>query len=487
MIASPLLLLQSCEEKIRAGDDAVVVKELLQVETSELPRELRLGFANLCRRVGLINVGLKILAPVVQQNRKNRGLEPSPAERAEYAVLLQRTGAVQEALRILKSIDKKLLPQAGLLQSFCHFNRWEYAEALPLLKSYLASSLEPYQHLVGRVNLAAALIITNQLDEAEAVLEQNILQAQSEGHSRLLGNCHELRTQVHLGRGHFAKAEADLEVASKLFTGAGGLDLFFVQKWKAILNSLETGSTEQIQGLLAAARDRRDWESLREATLFSLKADFKRAEFNHLFFGTPFVSYRERIQTYLGQGPNSSSYILGSHESGVLDLQSGVLSGRTSSLKAGRKIHQVIEVLLRDFYRPLSLGGLFAELFPEDHFDVFSSPNRVHQLIWRTRDWLAANQVPVEIFEEGGHYSIRMTGSFGFQISLMHEAPSAEHVRLQELCQHYQPGQYFTSNEASAALGLSVTSFKRWASWGLERGRLQKTGAGPGTLYKIAA
>ncbi|MFN7728729.1 MAG: hypothetical protein ACK5P7_06210 [Bdellovibrio sp.] len=112
---------------------------------------------------------------------------------------------------------------------------------------------------------------------------------------------------------------------------------------------------------------------------------------------------------------------------------------------------------------------------------------RVHQLIWRTREWLEAHQIPIEIVEDRGHYSIKITGVFGVRIALAHGAPSAESVRLLELGQVYRPGQYFTSAEASKTLGISVTSFKRLDAWGVQQFRLEKTGAGPGTLYKIAS
>ncbi|MBX2993428.1 MAG: hypothetical protein KF681_01345 [Bdellovibrionaceae bacterium] len=478
-------LLQICEDKVRTGEDSWAVRELSRLDSAEIPRELRLGFANLCRRLSMINVGLKILAPVVLQSRDFRGLAPSAAEKSEYAVLLQRTGAVPEALRLLESIDQRQWPQALLLQAFCHFNRWEYEASLPLLHRYLESSLDPYARLVGEVNLAAALIVVHRLEEAEDLLARTLQSTHDMGHHRLRGNCFELRNQIHLARGHFLKARADLTQSLEIFKGVGGLDSFFAFKWKAVLDSLESQEPSLLRPLMALANERRDWETAREAALFAQKAGFDRDGFHHLYFGTPFAGYRERIERYLGQRPSKADWILGPEDAPRLDLETG--HGNVNELKSGHKVHQVLAALLRDLYRPSSLGGLFNELFPGEHFNAYSSPDRIHQLLARTRRWIEQESLPFDLTEDAGHYRLQIRGDFAFRLSLHPQSPKTDQVRLIALREKLPAGQYFTSAEGSAVLGLSVSSFKRWAARALEAGSLQRAGQGSGTLYKVAA
>lgn len=479
-----LQLLEQCESYVRAGEDSLAVRELSRLECADIPRALRLGYANLCRRLSLIAQGLKILSPVVLQNRDFRGRAPSAAETAEYAVLLQRTGAVSEALRLLQSLDPREWPQTRLLQAFCHFNRWEYEAALPLLHQYLDSPIDAYARFVGQVNQAAALIVVGRLEEAEPLLAGMLQRTQELGHHRLRGNCFELRSQIHLSRGHFSKARLDLEEALEVFKGVGGLDSFFAMKWQAVLDTLESGDPTKIAPLIETAKQRRDWETVREATLFAQKACFDRQGFHHLYFGTPFPGYRDRIERYLGQKPSREDFILGSESAPRLDLETG-LGG--VELKGGSKIHQVLAALLRDLYRPQSLGGLFDELFPGEHFNVESSPNRVHQLLARTRRWLVQEGLAVRVVEDQSHYALQVQGDFAFRLSIQTSRPDVDQVRLQTLRARLPVGPYFTSAEATSILALSSSSFKRWAARAVEDGHLQRLGSGSGMLYRFAA
>src|SRR5688572_13616984 len=115
-------LVRDCDEYIRAGQDQKAERALADLEIPKIPRKWRLPLATLCRRVALVSTGLKILSPIVSPSNKTFGATPN--ETAEYAALLQKFGAVEDALRIFKEVDVSKAPEALMHRAVCHFSRW---------------------------------------------------------------------------------------------------------------------------------------------------------------------------------------------------------------------------------------------------------------------------------------------------------------------------------------------------------------------------
>src|SRR4051812_14535658 len=63
-------LLNECEAAIRKGHTREVASRLKGLSTHEVPRELRLPLANLCRRAGVIPLSGKLLSPLVHADIK---------------------------------------------------------------------------------------------------------------------------------------------------------------------------------------------------------------------------------------------------------------------------------------------------------------------------------------------------------------------------------------------------------------------------------
>ncbi len=476
-------LLAQCEEALRSGQIQKTAKLLSEIAIPQIHRDSRLALANLCRRAGLVSLGLRILSPVIHE-QIGIAKQASPDEWAEYAVLLQRSGVVGEALQILSRPEMMKVGSTHLYRAFCHFNRWEYAEAVPSLETYLDTDLPDYSRLVGKTNLAAALIALKRDDEALPLIEMNLEQAREGQFKRILGNNLELRAIAHVDARRFSQAKTDLADAVTIIGSSQTLDQLFVRKWMAAIEGFETGKTTAIENFRKEALARRDYESVREADLLSLQIRFSNRDFEYLYFGTPFAPYKGRIREALGQSPPSKEFRLGLSDIGpLLDIQTGVAQGY-SSLEPGSKGHQLLEILFRDFYKPLSVGGLFSELFGGERFHIESSPDRVHQILRRTRRWLAANGYPLEIEERGQLYSARLTGSLSVLIPLERAPAQWETIQLKKLDGWIATDGTFTAQEARKMLGLSTASFKRFASWGIETGIIEKFGAGSATVYQ---
>jgi hypothetical protein len=113
---------------------------------------------------------------------------------------------------------------------------------------------------------------------------------------------------------------------------------------------------------------------------------------------------------------------------------------------------------------------------------VLHSPNRVHQLLWRTRTWLKEKNLPLSISEESGRFAlvaespvgVRKTLESGYGISPL----SAISSRFK--------GE-FTSKEVQDALNASEPKVRRLIQIGLRDGAIDKIRRGRNISYRMRA
>lgn len=477
-------LIEDCETLLRDGRGRLVAGRLSDLRVGEIPRENRLPLANICRRADLLLLGLKILSSVTGPNRAET-VVPTAKELAEYAVLLERCGAVGEALRVLNDVNEKEAPEVPLYRAFCHFKSWDYQAAIPELKTYISATQAPYWNLVGQVNLIAAYVTCEQYDLALDLLERNIEFAGSNGFKRLQGNCFELRAQVQFRRADFAAARQSLNTAEKIFAQEDTLEQFFVRKWKCILKAFEDKDPADLLVLRSEAMQRKDWESVREADLFRLQLKFDPRLAEHLYFGTPFPCYRRRVESLLQRKIESEHYLYGAPEAPVYDVATGRFDGK--DIGSGKQMHQVMAALLRDLYRPLRVGGLFAEVYPTTRFDIYSSPGRVHQMQFRFRNWLLENSVPAELVEHQNTYLLALKGPCAFKLSRESKVVESWWPLWNQLSEKMPANHVVTASKVRELLGLKTSSSKRFLNWAVENRLLDREGSNNGTHYTAKA
>jgi tetratricopeptide (TPR) repeat protein len=479
-------LVQECEALIRTGKIPAAAHRLSRLNYAQVPREWRLSLAKLCRRAGLFTSGLKLLTPVIHAPDKKLKVVPTPEELAEYGACLQINGSVTEAIQILGKVSSRNVPETLLYRSWCHFARWEYEESIPLLSEYVNSPLQPYAKLVGSVNLAAALAMVKDLEKAQEVIHFALFETEKGGMDRLKANCLELRAQIKIQSGEFAEAEEDLNEALKILDQAKVQETLFVKRWKAVLLAKKSGHTEPFLDVINEAKKLSRWEIHREAELFSLKINFNPDGFERLVYGTAHNAYQKRVQNELGFAAIATHTILGDKYSPCFDISSGEVDGQ-ALLKPGCKTHQALEVILRDFYRPVAVGGLFAELFPGESFDIFSSPGRVHQIIRRTRKWLSENSLPLSLVESNGHYHIKAEEAFSFRVPLKKNCPEWFATHWQKLVSG-QANIKLTASDIREKLKLTQEEYRRFSQLALEQKLLEREydGGLPLYVFKIA-
>lgn len=466
-------LLESGDKAIREGRVPEARQMLGAINTAKVPRELRLIFANLCRRIGLNETGLKTLTPAMSES-------PSPQERAEYALLLQRVGSIDESLRRLEELSGEVVPESLLYRSFCHFNRWEYHLALPLLQNYVRGPIAPYQALVGRVNLAAALSATELYTDATELLTSLISETRAAGHRRLEGNCHEIQAQTHIMRNDLPQARASLELAADLLRGEGTFNENAVIKWRAVIEAIESRSIAPLVAFRDGVCHAQDFEAFRHIDLHILRVSFDKDLFHYHLFGSPWLGYREHAQRILGRIVQNQDFLHGSVGDQQINLITGEVTG-AEPLPFGGALHCTLDALTRDFYRPIPVAGLFSLLFAGEFFDPFSSPNRVHQAVFRLRKWIENTGLSLTIDLNNNSYKLRKTGAVALYVPYQRKKPDANAQLLKAVRDHFSTG--FSLKEGAEKMNVPPSALRAFCTWAIANGHLEKIGAGRTTLY----
>lgn len=475
-----------CEAKIREGRGGDLIAELRKLNTAKIARQDRLPLANICRRVGQINLGLKILAPVVRADPKLREEPAGNGEKGEYAVLLMKNGSCPEAMRLLKEIDEDPDGKIQLQQAFCHIIQREPAAAAPLLRRYIAHCDWDYSKLIGQVNLASVLIDLGEVKEASSWIEKNIALCEHGGYHRLRANNLELRAQIRVAERDFRGAERDLNAAREILAEDAGTDLLMIRRWQAILRSLSAGDARFLHEFRVEAAQRQHWDSLRETDLYLLKVQYDVARHEHLFFGSPYADFRAHLAREVPVSLHRDVYFYGGSETAFFDVERGIFHGpEAGDFVPGGKSHQLLETLLRDFYRPVSLGGIFTALFPDEYYDVNSSPGRIHQVIRRTRAWIRDRALPFEIVETSGCYRLHVTGAYGFLVGKDRRPVDGNRLEWERFARSPAAAGDFVAQNIADVLGVSRTRSLELLKWAAQNSLVEKFGNNRATRYRL--
>ncbi len=478
-------ILEDGEGAIRSGQGHAFRQQLEALNTAHIPINFRLSLANISRRVGLIPLALRILSPRMPLSGLEKSADTTASEMAEYALLLQRIGSLSEALRLLEKIDTNKEPKALLYRAFCLFKTWEHKSSIPYLKQYVNNIGDAYQKLVGQLNLAAAYCIAGNYETSLSVTEECLKNALSNEKWRLYANALELKAQnlIHLNK--LFSAAQHIEEAAKIFESHKTFDALFVKKWAAYLEAHQSSSVTPLIRFKAHAFKEEAFESAREADLYSLLVRLDVNTYDHVYFGTPFSAYRSRIETLTKNISPNTVYFLGNHNAPLLDIEAGTLQGQVV-LPLGKKVHQVLNLLTYDLYRPLKLGDMFSSLYEGEHFDIESSPERIYQIVKRTRQFLKESSLPIEVRENKGYYQLHITGSLALKLNRTRTPVEGLNPYLQRLKNFYPASQVFKTSDVRKCLNLKLSKAREVIELGLINGDIIKLGSSSATKYQFA-
>ena len=477
---------EECQELLRLGQGAQVVSRLSALNIAKIPDSERQAFATLSRRANLFSVGLKIMLPLIRDARGFRPVREKPAAWAEYAFILHKVGSTPEALGILRQIDASMVPDAYLFRAFCSFNQWDYESVPEVLKAYVGhTSVTGYQKLVGQVNLASALIVLKKEEEAEALLGRILEECRTGGHTRLFGNAHELSAQLELSRKRYDAARKHLEEASKILASDSTSDRLFVEKWKSVIPALERGDTTHLASARKLALEQGHWETVRELDNVLARATKDETLVRKLYFGTPYEGYRKLLLENYGEAVElGESFDLGT-KGPVYEVSTGRLDDERA-LNPGKTTQRIVALLSGDLYRPLRIGAIFSSMFPDEHFDVHSTPNRIYQLIFRARSEMKAARLPLAIEETESLFHLKGTRPHVLRLSSGDAPKSREEVHLIEVSKLFERRE-FSTRDLRDEMGLAESTAKRVLRAGVKLNRLRVIGTGRDTRYACVA
>jgi len=210
---------------------------------------------------------------------------------------------------------------------------------------------------------------------------------------------------------------------------------------------------------------------------------------NHVYYGTPFSGYRQKIVREMKESGLSASLLapeyfldltgqkakLGNLK-GFMDLDSGANSVQPAEfLKTGQSLHSLLRALVQDFYREPSTTDLFSEVYPARFFNLLSSANCVHQLMHRLRNYFLRAHLPVQILERDGLFrlegglSIRMTRASGV-------VENPETKLLVERLKLFFLMSEFSASQAARHLKVSHRSMNRALAEAVKEGHVSKSG-----------
>lgn len=482
-----------CDSLLKAGKISEVRGKLERLPLKTVPRPKMALLAQICTRAGLFGRGLRLLVGIFHPKFREQS-RVTNLERTAYATLLIKVGSIEEGLRIIESISETD-PHADLCRAYAHQSRWDYASAIPLLRSYLARSpADTYEAGVIKVNLLASLIANEENDEAQILLGELVEQSRRERWTLLYKNLQHLACQLAANNRDLHEAKRAL-IASRPHYKDDSLWDFLISKWNAFIDLKvqpdHPGFREQVQLVRNRAIALGHWESVRECDRAMAFAARDHELLTKIFFGTPYPAYRAKLLReaagWFTLAPKS--YVLGSG-SRILDLHSGICQGDSSlSLKPGRVLHKSVQTLFSDIYRPIFLGNFHEQVYLGQHFNPESSYNRIGTAIHRVRTWITAHHLPLEIIGHGGFVSIRMPEKMdNFAVRYSEPVPGDPHVErvpnLVRARRNFGPAQ-FTAGDLAGFLRKSKSYARRLLAEGVASGALTRTGSARYTYYKF--
>lgn len=154
-------------------------------------------------------------------------------------------------------------------------------------------------------------------------------------------------------------------------------------------------------------------------------------------------------------------------------------------MTAGSHLHNLQKLFFSDLYTSWRVGTIFSMLFPKEHYNITTSPNRIYQLIHRWNGLAEQGNLNVGILSDGTGFKLQIQGPCCL---ILHQECVFEdrlESQVRKLREHFGR-QPFKSIEAQTLLDRSQSQVSVLLAKAQDNG-LYKRGAGRGTFYQFAA
>lgn len=474
---------------------------LLKLPSLNIDRPRLVTVANLFRRVGLNDQGIKLLNPIVRSNSKNY-IQPTQLELTEYGALLINLGVYHEGLAVLNLVDSSQVPSALLYKAFGFFNQWDYEKARPILEEYIRQpSLTEYQRQIGNLNLLAAYVETSNFqlfDEGFASISEYLTK---NDYKLLLGNLFEIKSQRHFFEGDLKEAKKSLQASFQYLQQAEVSTVFLIKKWDYIfnLNAISANDENLYNKLCHEAISEGFSEGIRDLDLYRFSKTKNNQGLKYLYWGTPFAIYRKKITRFSGQSYKpSDTYIWMPSKVGFANNDFDSIKNmkivnpiEDLTLLACPLLMKLFYVLTQDFYRQLKSAELHSLIFPENFYNPNSSPEVIKQLVFRLKKVLIKNKWPLKLTVNSGRYSLKpkklYKNNFAFKLCFLDRTENEieKQIVMQRLNLFKLKKIDYTYGELRRNSQKCETSFGIDIKKALELGLLSKAGHNKSTRYRL--
>jgi tetratricopeptide (TPR) repeat protein len=414
-MASPEIpVLKHVEELIQQGEFRLAREALLRFRRRNLEARERVYYCSLLRRSGLSLEAIKVLHPWVYPKSRSTYLATAE-ERLEYASCLVRLEVLSEAERILLSLDHEQHPVAWLRLGLLHTVRWDYETANRCFERYIEHSrAEPYDRLIAQVNLLQGYTYLEKVNDAKRLADELFTALDPTQHKLLLAAVFELRAEVARLEEKFDAAFGFIQKGHTLLDDVQTIDGFLIRKQKAVIEAYFMRSTKPLEQVRKEARERKAYESLRDLDFHTAILSRNSLLLNAVYWRTQSPSYKQRVFLAAERGGlklNTESFRQGPANKGAcFDLQAQALTGTHAHLKPNSALARLFKALVSEGYKPAKLFDLFAAVYGDEIFFPESSPDKMHQLIKRLREFLIEARLPAEITCQGSQYRMVLGG-----------------------------------------------------------------------------
>lgn len=476
--------LGAVDELLRTGKTAAAHSKLERFPVAKLTEQNVADYARLCLRAGATELGLRTLRPWVRGTPR-RPAQPTPRQKIEYAALLFRVAALDEGHFLLKSVDAKANPEAWLISASGHVTQWNYDEAQRSLQSYLTTkSLLPYQQLVARVNLAAAMVYNRQTAAAETCLADLLAAQAGQATNALQANLWQLSGVNSLLAKKWETARDSLLRAKEMVGEGPKVEGLLVNKWIAILELLQgkspASARDHLNEVRQSAVELEHFETLRDCDRFEAIALGDTPLALKAYFGTPYRGFRQWLP--VAQVPNSYMWKLGDGEiDAELDLNRARDNSKLQSLLDEPLLLKSLLTLVSDFYCAIPVATLHNRLHPGEFYDPVQSPNRIYRAMNRLRQWIKEWKLPLVIDENPQGYKLTAKRAVAIRIPLLPLRDRRE-SRLRQLG-YLKQDEPFSARDAAELLKVSSRTLQRDLKAWIDEGKIVSCGSEGSNQY----
>src|SRR5262249_17944291 len=160
----------------------------------------------------------------------------------------------------------------------------------------------------------------------------------------LQSNMHELAAQLYLQRRDWSRVQLELNQAATLMKDSRSKYTGYIAKWQAIAESLKNGRVEpELLKIREEAVSSGNPELWRDCDYYIGMVGCQMDQLTFLYFGTPFLSFRRKIQHEAGSDFKLPTHYI-RHEGSappaqVFDLSTGQMEKTKTHLVPGQLLH----------------------------------------------------------------------------------------------------------------------------------------------------